>query len=98
MRGLTIVLASADAGRLRLAVTLTSANAALGGRARLYFSDDAVPALSSADLTLARDSGVQIIACQTGLATAAMALPQGMDAGGPVSMLAELGDDRLVTL
>lgn len=45
--------------------------------------------------------GVRIIACQTGLAmcaTDAATLPQGIEAGGLVSLIASLGDDRLVTL
>jgi predicted peroxiredoxin len=46
-------------------------------------------------------SGVTLIACQTGLAAEEIAfdaLPAGVEPGGLVSLLAELGDDRLVTL
>lgn len=46
-------------------------------------------------------SGVALIACQTGLAAASIGfdtLPAGVEPGGLVSLLAELGDDRLVTL
>lgn len=46
-------------------------------------------------------SGVRLIACQTGLAAAGItfdALPAGVEPGGLVSLLASLGDDRLVTL
>lgn len=49
----------------------------------------------------ARDSGVALIACQTGLAIAGLsfaALADGVIAGGLVSLLAELGEDRLVTV
>lgn len=49
----------------------------------------------------ARDGGVALIACQTGLAAAGIpfnTLPPYIEAGGLVSLLAELGDDRLVTL
>ena len=52
-------------------------------------------------LAEALDSGVTLIACQTGLATAGIAfdtLPPGIQPGGLVSLLAALGDDRLVAL
>lgn len=52
-------------------------------------------------LAEARDSGVALIACQTGLAAAGIAfdrLTPGTESGGLVSLLAGLGDDRLVTL
>ncbi|MCW4462993.1 peroxiredoxin [Sphingomonas sp. BT-65] len=45
--------------------------------------------------------GVALIACQTGLAVAGVAfdaLPTGIEPGGLVSLLAGLGEDRLVTL
>ena len=47
------------------------------------------------------ESGVALIACQTGLAAAGIpfdTLPPGIAPGGLVSLLAELGEDRLVTL
>lgn len=46
-------------------------------------------------------SDVTLIACQTGLAAAGIpfnTLPTGIEPGGLVSLLAGLGDDRLVTL
>lgn len=49
----------------------------------------------------ARESGVALIACQSGLAAAGIpfnALPPGLEPGGLVSLLAELGEERLVTL
>lgn len=52
-------------------------------------------------LAEALDSGVTLIACQTGLAAEGIAfdtLAAGVEPGGLVSLLAELGDDRLVTL
>lgn len=52
-------------------------------------------------LTEARESGVALIACQTGMAAAGIAfdtLAPGVEPGGLVSLLAALGDDRLVTL
>ena len=97
MRGLTVVLVSAERERLASALTLAASAAALGGRARLYFDAAAVALLVDADLSLALESGVSIVACQTGLA-AGVALPNGVEAGGLVSLLADLGDDRLVTI
>ncbi len=48
------------------------------------------------------DLGVTIVACQTGLALAGLAqtdLPKGVETGGIVGILADLGDeDRLVTV
>lgn len=47
----------------------------------------------------AQESGVMLIACQTGLAAAGIAfemLPPGVEPGGLVSLLAALGEDRLV--
>lgn len=52
-------------------------------------------------LAEALDSGVALIACQTGLAAQSIAfetLAPGIEPGGLVSLLAGLGDDRLVTL
>lgn len=52
-------------------------------------------------LNEARDSGVALIACQSGLAAAGIpfnSLPPHIEAGGLVSLLAGLGDDRLVAL
>ncbi|MCW3835416.1 DsrE family protein [Sphingomonas canadensis] len=46
MRGLTILVAGADAGRLRSALTLACAHAALGGRTRLFVHEAAVPLLA----------------------------------------------------
>lgn len=49
----------------------------------------------------AQASGVTLIACQSGLAAAGIpfnVLPFGIEPGGLVSLLAGLGEDRLVTL
>ena len=54
MRGLTIILASPDGERMRAALTLAAASAALGGRARLFCQGDAVRLL--ADLSAPRDA------------------------------------------
>jgi hypothetical protein len=99
MRGLTIIVVSADAQRFAAALAIASAHAALGGQARVYLHDAAVGCLlPTSALGTALELGVILIACQTGLADAAIPLPAGVDAGGLVSLLAELGDDRLVTV
>ncbi len=117
MRGLTIIVASGDIERFRAALALACAHAALGGRARLYCHEGAVPLLvPGADpgdaalpahglatrdqlLAEARQAGVALIACQTGLAAAGIPfdlLPVGAEPGGLVSLMAELNEDRLV--
>ncbi len=58
VRGLTIVLAAPDAERLRAALTLLAANAALGGPARLFCQSDAVASL--ADLSAPRDAAYAV--------------------------------------
>jgi predicted peroxiredoxin len=119
-RGLTIVATGRDPERLRAGLTLATANAALGGRTRLFAQGEAVEPLApgtrvpqdcdhvEAGLpTLAQlleeafGLGVEIIACQSGLAlmrVAADALDPRIVAGGPVSLLQTLGEDRLVTV
>lgn len=119
MRGLTLIVATAERERLRTALTLASAHAALGGRTRVYCHEAAVALLAEridpdaairavhglpdlpALIAVARDCGVEIIACQTGLAVSGLAhsaLPDGVTTDGLVSLLADLRDDRLVTV
>lgn len=117
---LTIILAAEGAPPARAALSLALAQAALGGRVRLYAHERAVAALVAvpradddsvvladsglpdrcAMLTMAVESGVTLIACQTGLAMTGLTigdLARGIEAGGLVGLLATLGDDRLVT-
>lgn len=52
-------------------------------------------------IAMAIEAGVAITACQTGLAVADIAidaLAPGVEAGGLVGLLADLGDDRLVVI
>lgn len=105
LRGLTIIVAGADAERFRAALTLACAAAALGGRTRIYLHDAAVALLADAgaiDLrATAHDLNVELIACQTGLAAAGLAvdtLTPPVAAGGMVGLLADLGEDRLVVV
>ncbi len=118
MRGLTIVVVEAVPERVRGALTLAAAQAALGARARLFCQGGAVVALvppihapddarhAAAGLpTLAAlfeealALGVELIACQGGLALAGVdmaALDPRIAAGGPLAVLQTLGDDRLL--
>ncbi|MES2754373.1 MAG: hypothetical protein V4659_06880 [Pseudomonadota bacterium] len=98
VRGLTVILA--DAAKIEVALTLAAAQAALEGRGRVYFHESAVSAAAEA-AAFAVDHNVELIVCQTGLAQAGIdhaTLPPTIAAGGLISLLAELGDDRLVTL
>jgi len=111
MRGLTIVVATPDPDRFRAALTMACAAAALGGRTRIYLHEGAValltmtgtappglPTLSELRI-IALETGVELIACQTGLALAGLAADtERVAAGGLIDLLATLADDRLVTL
>jgi peroxiredoxin family protein len=107
MRGLTLIAATGDSERLRAALTIAAAHAALGGRTRLYCHERAVALLAGGDpgtaslLSTALEIGVHVIACQTGLSLAGLAqadLPPDVETGGLVGLLADLGDDRLDTV
>ncbi|MFW2829684.1 peroxiredoxin [Sphingomonas sp. ID0503] len=116
MTGLAIIVATADPARFHAALSIAAANAALGGRTRVYLHADAV-ALAAAPAspddaryeaaglpTLAQlladalDLGVTLLACQTGLALSGVILPDHIEAGGLVSFLGDLGEDRLLAL
>ena len=120
MRGLTIIVATGDAGKFRAALTLAISQAALGGTARVYCHEASVallarettPDTDSAKLeaaglpdrpalvVIALESGVDLIACQTGLTLTGLTLPgliDGVEAGGLMGIMATLGDDRLVS-
>lgn len=114
MRALNIIVTTADAERLRGALTLAGAQAALGGGASLFLLLDAVTLLR-APITAPRDGdhqaaglptlahlleeilalGVAIIACQSGMALAALDaddLPAGVTTGGPIGFLGQADD------
>ncbi|MBR0552089.1 DsrE family protein [Stakelama marina] len=107
MRGLTIIVATSDHDRFHAALTLASAHAALGARTRIYCHGAAVELLQRGDgphgplVTTALETGVKLLACQTGLADANLStdrlIPE-VEMTGMVSLLAELADDRLVTV
>lgn len=99
MRGLTIICTRADA--MQPALTLAMAQAALGGRARLFAQGRAVTGLADPLIAEAAALEVELLACQTGLAEAGLdlaTLDTRIAAAGPVSVLQSLGEDRLVTL
>ncbi len=101
--GIGIVVAGSDAARFRTALTLAASALALGGRARLLLDGGAV--VLAADPEALLDTcfalGATVTLCQTGMAEAgldASALDQRFDYAGMVAWLADLGDDRLVTV
>ena len=101
-RGLTLILA--DRAKLRLALELALVQVALGGRARLFASGASVAALRDDERALrdeALGAGVVLSVCQTGLAEIggnAADFDARISFAGLVSLIATLGDDRLVTL
>lgn len=120
MRGLTIIIADISSIRFRTALSLAAAHAALGGKARLFLSgeavsiirapvsgwdDDEYAAIGQPDMaTLYADAlgaGVGFIICQTGMALGNAEMSDfdpRIEAGGMVSLLATLGEDRLLTI
>lgn len=117
---LTIILATDDPSRVRAALSVALAEAAIGGRVRLFAHERAVTALSAtpraddesaalaaaglpdrlAMLHMVVEAGIELIACQTGLALTGMsaaALVGGAEMGGLVGTLATMRDDRLVS-
>ena len=99
MRGLTVIVATAEPERFAAALTLASASAALGARTRVYFHDAAVTLLARGHLVdTALEVGVAFIACQSGLAAHDHPLPDFAEGGGMVSLLASLDEDRLVVV
>ena len=118
--GLTIVIADVSSERFRTALSLATATAALGGRARIFLQGEAVSILRQpiigwedeayeaaglptlpAHYAEAIDLGVRFILCQSGMALT-NAEPRDYHASteyaGMVSVLADLGNDRLVVV
>ena len=81
MRRLTIVVAEDAPGRLRTALLMALAQAALGGRARLFLDAAAVPALRLP--VAAADDGAQ---ARAGLPTLADLVDQALDAGVEIAL------------
>lgn len=102
---MTLALAqSALGGRVR--VYCHEASVALLARAERGDEDRAALAANGLPnrldlITMAVSSGVSLIACQTGLAIAGLAiadLAEGVEAGGMMALMADLGNDRIVTV
>lgn len=101
LRGLTVIAADGDAARFAAAIELVASWAALGGGARLFCRGGSVQRLNDPALAEAMSCDVQVIACQSALAEHAIDLSTHdprIEAGGMVSLLATLGEDRLVVL
>ena len=120
MRALRIVVATADAERLRGALVLAAAQAALGGETAIFLQLGAVRLLRApisapedeahvaaglpsmaALLAEAVALGVNVLACQSGLALAGLEasdLPRGVEVSGPVSFLQGTEDQARLLL
>lgn len=117
MQGLTILITTDDRVRFRAALSLACAQAALGGRVRIFCQEEAAVLLANrpdadadrlqssgladipALIDAARDIGVELIVCQSGLSAARLGLDvliPGVESGGVIGILATLGEDRLV--
>ena len=112
--GLTIIVAASDAERFHAALSVAAANSALGERSRIFLQAEAAALLvRPAGQDIARDGlpslsalieeamavGVEIVACQSGLALAGLSaesLPQGVTTSGLIEILASRGDDQLM--
>jgi len=101
-RGLTIIVSGADPNRLRSAVGIAAAEAALGGRVRLFFDAAAAPLLPMLPVALsdmleaAIELGARVSVCQTGLAEQGLTLEPRFEASGLVALMTGLGEDRLL--
>lgn len=103
MRGLTLIVATADPARFQAALSFAAAQAALGGRARVHLHGESVALLGegAAELAALRAEaaalGVTFTICQTGLATLPdIVIGDGVEAVGPLGLIAGLEQDRLI--
>lgn len=103
---LAIIVAEPAGARLLTALTLAAAAAALGRNVAILFDGGSVVALGpaaepgiAAAIATARDLGVAMTACQSGLAAAGLGadtLPEGAVAGGMISFLQAHADAQLL--
>lgn len=101
LTGLGIIVSGTEPARVRSALTLAAAQAALGGRVRILFDGESVSLAAVPDdlLDTCFELGASVTLCQTGVAGAgldAATLDPRFDYGGMVGWLATLGEDRLV--
>lgn len=113
VQGLTIIVAGSDPERFHSALSVAAANSALGRRSRIFLQGESaallaraagresaregVPSLSAL-IEEAMAVGVEIVACQSGLALAGLSaeqLPEGVTTSGLIEILASRGDDQL---
>ena len=103
VRGLTIILESDAPQRARLAYEMALVQRAMGSEATLFITGGAVTTLATPSTARdeSHDGGVRLIVCQTALAEARLSLTTldpRIEAGGLVSLMQGLGDDRLVVI
>jgi hypothetical protein len=102
VRGLAIIVATADPTRFETALTLAASWAALGGRTRILLDRAAVRLAGLGQqegLETCFDLGTTVTLCQSGLAEAgleASTLDVRFAYGGMVGFMADLDGDRLV--
>ena len=98
MPGLRLILTDWRGERAAAAIEAAAAMAALGHPVAVLLRGAAV-ALPAETAGMLRDLGVRLIACQTAMAqggVTASALPAGVEPGGMIAFLAELGDTQLL--
>lgn len=120
LRGLTVVVADVSSERFRTALSLALAQAALGGRTRIFLQGEAVSIIrppmvgweddAYADAGLptlpqmfdeALALGVGVTVCQSAMQlmdAQPSDFDDRVDYAGMVSVMQELGDDRLVVV
>ena len=103
MRGLTIILESDAPDRVAFAHEMALVQRALEGALTLFITGRATAELAKPPSMLSElfDSGARVIACQTALSTHGLSLATLdplIEAGGLVSLMQGLGNDRLVVI
>jgi predicted peroxiredoxin len=103
MSGLALIVT--DRARMAGGLRLAAAAAALGRPVSMLFDGDTVGALvvraPAPWVTEALAMGVQMTACQTGMAEAGIDAPSllaGVETGGLIGYLAAVGDAQLILL
>ncbi len=102
MTGLAIIVVGPDPARARTALSLAACAATLGRAVSILFDGASVTALRDPALVdalgTARDMGVALTACASGLADTGMPLPPGFASGGMMGFLSLHRDAQLVTV
>ena len=102
MTALAVIVAGPDPARGLTALNLAAAAAALGRPVAMLFDAPGVVLLSEPQLTealaTARELGVEVTACTTGVSATATPLPDGIEPGGMLSFLQAAGSAQLVVI